>query len=109
MAEVIIPHFDLPFRITLNHHAAVVQQDTVEDVTNCVNAILRTTRGTRYYVPLFGIDDPTFQIAPIDLVAIENQVAESEPRAHMILDQLIETVAAYVEDRIQVGVDVVNE
>jgi hypothetical protein len=44
------PHFDLPFRYGRGREV-VVQQDTVEDIRNCVEAGVRTLRGTRPWVP----------------------------------------------------------
>lgn len=105
MAEVGIPHFDLPFRFAPNKHGRVVQQDSEADVVNCVHATLRTTRGFRFYVPSFGITDPTFQEAPIDLTVVESEVAENEPRARMILDQTVDVIRDFIH--IQVGVDIV--
>ena len=105
MAEVSIPHFDLPFRFAPNKHARVCQQDTETDVTNCVHAALRTTRGTRYYISTFGITDPTFQISPVDINTIEAEVAENEPRARMILDQTVDIIRDFIT--VQVGVDIV--
>jgi phage baseplate assembly protein W len=105
VADVVItPHFDLPFQIGKNRHAMVVQQDVLKDVENCVRAALLTRRGTRFYVPTFGIDDPTFEIVPIDIATIEHQVAENEPRAHMLLEQLWDMINYLVQ--VQVGVDV---
>jgi hypothetical protein len=99
-----IPHFDLPFKFGRNHHANVVQQDIDKDVINCVHAALRTRRGFRFYVPTFGITDPTFETVPIDINLIEHEVSENEPRAHMVLDQLFDMID-YLS-QVQVGVDV---
>lgn len=108
MAElVLIPHFDLPFRLDTHRHGRVAEQDTEADVTNCVYACLLTRRGTRYYVTNFGIDDPTFKLMPIDLVTIEQQVAENEPRARMVLSQSLEVIRDYIQ--VQVGVDLPRE
>jgi phage baseplate assembly protein W len=105
VADVIFPHFDLPFRFAADKHGRVVQQDTEADVTNCVHACLRTTRGTRFYLPNFGITDPTFQNAPVDLTALEREVAENEYRAHMAWDQTIDVIRDFIN--VQVGVDIV--
>lgn len=105
MAEVILPHFDFPFRFAADKHGRVVQQDTEADVTNCVHAALRTTKGFRFYVPSFGITDPTFQNAPVDLVTIEQEIAENEPRARMVLDQTVDIIRDFIN--VQVGVDIV--
>jgi phage baseplate assembly protein W len=40
--------------------AHVVEQDSIEDILSCVQAVARTTRGERIDEPEFGISDPTF-------------------------------------------------
>lgn len=97
-----VPHFDLPFRF-VSGHAAVVNQDTLADVTNCVEACLLTIIGERTELPEFGIPDPTFENQPIDLGAITDAVLAQEPRAIILLtqnpdkfDQLIADVLANV-------------
>lgn len=82
-----VPHFDLPFRWGRNGHAEVVEQDTLEDVANCVLAILLTFKGQRQELPDFGIDDPTFESQPIDLAALTQAILEQEPRAVVMMDQ----------------------
>lgn len=80
-----IPHFDLPFRMA--GHAVVNDQDTLEDVSTCVEAIVRTHKGQRIEVPDFGIPDPTFQVQPIRLDAIVNAILDQEPRASILVEQ----------------------
>jgi hypothetical protein len=88
-----IPHFDLPFRFgTKGENAAVVLQDTVEDVRNCVEAVIRTQSQTREFVPTFGIEDPTFQIQPVDTNTIEQSVTTNEPRSHMVFTSVADEV-----------------
>lgn len=84
MAET--PHFDLPFRF-VGGRAVVVEQDTLRDVQNCVEAILRTEPGTRESNPGFGLADLTFSERPLNLSSIMTQVAVSEPRATMLLEE----------------------
>lgn len=97
-----IPHFDLPFRFA-GLTAAVVEQDSSKDVTNCVEAALRTTRGTRLYVPDFGIDDPTFEKLPVDVNKIKAQVLRNEPRAGLDLMQWTDMLDVLIT-QITVGV-----
>lgn len=105
VADVIFPHFDLPFRFAANLHGRVVEQDTEDDVVNCVHACLRTTRGFRYYVPAFGITDPTFQMQPVNITELGQEVAENEPRARMIWEQTVNVIRDFIN--VQVGVDIV--
>lgn len=82
-----VPHLNLPMSFAPGGHAAVVEQNSVADVTNCVQAIVRTERGSRLYVPKFGIDDQTFRNQPLDLDLIRSQVHDTEPRAALALGQ----------------------
>src|SRR5438105_3132804 len=82
-----VPHFDLPFRWASNGHAAEAEQDSLEDVTNCVQAILSTTIGQRMEAPGLGVVDPTFQKQPINLAEIADALAEQEARATALLEQ----------------------
>lgn len=69
---------------------AVVEQDTVEEITQCVEAVLKTQVGQRIEVPEFGLDDPTF----MELAANETgeeialAVEEWEPRAGDVLTDI---------------------
>jgi phage baseplate assembly protein W len=80
-----VPHFAVPFRFE-NGRPAVVEQDSVEEVESCVEAILRTIAGTRIGAPSFGIPDESFvEQGPtpalgVYLAAIEEQ----EPRARQL-------------------------
>jgi len=72
------PHFNFPFRIT-PHGVDVVDQDTVEDVANCVIAIIATVVGSRDFVPEFGVPNVVFMNQPLgvhDLI-----VSQQKPRA----------------------------
>jgi len=97
-----VPHFDLPFRYE-NLRAAVVQQDTKADVTNCVEATVRTVIGTRAWVPTFGIDDDTFTQQPVNTQKLSNQIRRNEPRAILNLKQRIPSFDV-LADYIVVGV-----
>lgn len=88
MAELpLVPHFDLPFRFDGTQHVAVVDQDTLEDVGNCVQAIVRTAIGQRQEYPDFGITDITLQTQPINQAEILDQIIEFEPRASGAISQ----------------------
>lgn len=84
---VSIPHFSLPFNFGQDGHANVVQQDSLEEVGFCVEAVVRTEHRSRLFVPNFGIVDPTFDNRPLDLVAIQAQIVANEPRAVTTLTQ----------------------
>lgn len=103
---VTIPHFDLPFRFgTAGGNAAVVQQDSVQDVRNCVETVVRTEAGNREFVPNFGIADPTFSVQPLDTTALEQQVTANEPRAQTTFTSVVDEIDAMVAD---ITVEVAN-
>jgi phage baseplate assembly protein W len=74
-----IPHLAFPLRLD-GGSFAVVEQDTVEDVRQCVHVLLRTPLGIRPLAPEVGVDDPTFTEG-VDGDALAAQLEEQEPRA----------------------------
>lgn len=86
--------------------AQVVQQDTGEDVTNCVEAAVRTTKGSRMYVPQFGITDPVFGVQPLKTEQLEQEVESSEPRATTTLHSLPDVIDNLITN---ITVEVSNE
>jgi len=96
MPDVTIPHFDLPFRIGTK--AAIVQQDTIEDVTNCVEVCVRTHVGRRKELPQFGIPDLTFRDQPIKMSDVLQQISSNEPRAIVLIDQHPEVLDELIAD-----------
>lgn len=96
MRDVTIPHFDLPFRIGAK--AAEVQQDTIEDVTNCVEVCVRTHVGRRKELPHFGIGDLTFRDQPIRMSDVLQSISSNEPRAIVLIDQHPEVLDELIAD-----------
>lgn len=95
------PHLKIPFEVN-DGQVAVVEQDSIDDVTGCVFSVLATERGTRPELPEFGLADPTFRLGGVDLDELRDVVEEWEPRAEVFTeaqwDQLLEEV------RVRVGV-----
>jgi phage baseplate assembly protein W len=90
------PHFSLPFRLS-GTSFAVSEQDSAEEIADCVEAILRTPEGSRIDVPGFGRPDGTF--AQLGATAPSSEpylaaVEEWEPRA-------VVSGTAEVEDAIE--------
>ena len=84
-----IPHFDLPFRFA-SPQAAVVEQDSIEEVSECVLAVLLCPQGYRPDLPEFGIEDPAFAQMPLDKDGIRRAVETWEPRATLALvDEIV--------------------
>jgi hypothetical protein len=97
-----VPHFDLPLRF--GPQAAVVEQDSVEEIAACVLAILLCRVGFRDELPEFGVPDFTFS-NPVDVELIRAAVLEWEERASVLVEMSPDTFDALVE-RVQVQVQV---
>lgn len=97
-----IPHFALPFRFE-NGRAVVNEQDSVEDVAACVEAVLRTRPGERDDLPTFGVPDPTFSQAPLSTDALVRQVQAWEPRAEILATDHPDALDAAIQ-RVQLDV-----
>ncbi len=96
------PHFALPFRF-LDNRVAENEQDTLDDVVNCVEAVLRTVPRQRHMLPDFGLEDMAFFVQPVQTAPIVEACAIWEPRALVLaeeypdlLDGLIDHVAVSV-------------
>lgn len=109
MPHISIPHLDLPFRFVSDQGSltvATVEQDTIDDVANCVQAVLRCPTGFRPELPEFGLDDLTFRMLPIEMQEILDAVLRWEPRAQItmektpeVLDELVVNLFTYVSQR----------
>jgi hypothetical protein len=83
------PHYDLAFRMVGSSFSAV-EQDTLEDVSNNVEAALRYRQGERQDEPTFGTDELVFQEDPVNLEVLVGQILLHEPRAYMVTEQAID-------------------
>jgi phage baseplate assembly protein W len=81
-----IPHFALPFRFQ-TPAAAVVEQDSLDEIAGCVLAILACPLGFRVELPDFGVPDLTFEQQPVDTASVRALVEEWEPRAGVLFSQ----------------------
>ena len=74
-----VPHLRIPFGLDALGAAAVVEQDSLVEITQCVTQLLGTVIGSRDVVPTYGIGDPTF--AGPNQAEITDAVATWESRA----------------------------
>lgn len=81
-----VPHFSLPFRFA-SPNVAVNEQDSLDEISDCVVAILLCPLGFRVELPLFGLPDPTFSTPAPDLDDIRDVIETWEERAGVLLDQ----------------------
>jgi hypothetical protein len=97
---IAVPHLMFPPQIDGSGHLAAVEQNSDEDILDCVFVALKTPIGSRLYVPNFGVTDYTFHQDPLPLPQLLGEIQQSEPRATADLEEevqeLITTVTAGV-------------
>lgn len=108
VAVTLVPHLALPFSIGAGGRARTVEQDTLDDIAQCVQVLLTTVVGERVELPEYGIDDPTF-LTRMDLNEIRLAIEEWEPRAETLLfeepDRFDELVRYIIAETSKRGVD----
>lgn len=87
--EVVIPHFSLPFRFGgLNGGAIANDQDTEDDIVDCVKVIIAYPIGSREDLPEFGIPDLVFkQSSKVNASALHSAVQLWEPRSESVVTE----------------------
>ena len=90
--------FALPFRFA-TPQAAVVEQDSIDEIAYCAYAVLICPQGFRVELPEFGLPDLTFTQQPVNRELIRETIEEWEPRAAVAfseeeLEQMAESVGA---------------
>jgi phage baseplate assembly protein W len=84
----VVPQLSLPLRIDpATGTYAEVEQDSVDDVAGCVEAVLLTRIGERDELPEFGTPDLAFLELPLDLGALVRLVEQWEPRAELLVEE----------------------
>lgn len=80
-----VPQLKFPFSV-VGGKVAMVEQDSIEDIKQCVLACLSTPRGSRPEDPEYGIRAGLFskQTSNLDVTAILAAVEEAEPRARLL-------------------------
>lgn len=86
-----LPHLSVPIRFT-GKSFATVEQDSPEEIEQCVLACVSTIVGSRLDAPGYGVPDETFQqLSPTPSVeAYLAAVQEAEPRAHLLGEASVE-------------------
>lgn len=74
-----VPHFSVPFRVDGTGRFVTVEQDTPEEIAQCVAVIIGTPEGSRVEVPDFGC--PRAEFVGPDPAGIVAAVEDWEPRA----------------------------
>jgi hypothetical protein len=83
-----LPHFGQPFRLE-GDHFAVTEQESANEVADCVELTLRTVQGERRTLPAFGRPDFLEFTSDRELALSETQSAieEHEPRALPMIER----------------------
>ena len=91
-----VPHFSLPFRFNgTPPGAAVVEQDSLDDIACCVISVLVCPVGFRVELPEFGVPDPTFALH-VDVDDIRERVEEWEDRSTVLFNQYPDELDALI-------------
>ena len=81
-----IPHLRLPFRIGPTGAAEVVEQDSYEEIAQCVEVLLTTRQGDRLAVADYGVPDQVFlNENEVSAASLASLVQKWEPRAVVAL------------------------
>jgi phage baseplate assembly protein W len=81
-SNVDVPHFSFPFRLSGSTPGPVyVDQDSDDEIMDCVEVYLATDKGERQDAPEYGLQDPTFHEGNIDINAVMADLSVWEPRA----------------------------
>lgn len=102
-----VPHFALPFRLDPTGRFATVEQDSPEELAQCVAVCLTTPQGSRVEVPDYGSPRTDFHVPPPE--SIVDAVHEWEPRVDLHVDVIQRlgrsgdhaTIAAAVRPHVQ--------
>jgi hypothetical protein len=81
-----LPHFALPFRFA-TPQCATSEQDSIEEIADCVLAVLLCPLGYRVELPDFGIPDPVFSSPNVDTGDLRVAIETWEPRAATSMEQ----------------------
>lgn len=92
-----IPHFRWPLSLGADGTFATVEQDTLDDVGQCVAVLVLTRRGERVELPEYGIPAPLFDVGRIDQ-SIAPAIERWERRANVETDEAIDELDELVRN-----------
>lgn len=87
--DIQTPHYAMPFRLgSINGAAIVNEQDSSEDIINCIEAIIAFPIGSREELPEFGIPDILFrEITESQVPELQEAIARWETRIDLIASE----------------------
>jgi hypothetical protein len=95
--EVQVPHLAFPVRLSSTGAFAVVEQDSPDEVTQCVAVLVGTVVDQRQELPAYGILDPTFTDGT-DIAEVLDAVATWEPRASAAITSEVDSIDELLEN-----------
>lgn len=104
-SEVIVPHFAIPFQFKVipgGVNVPVHEQDTFEEIRDCVATIVRYTRGSRPESPDFGITPLEFETG-FDFPKLMQEILDDEPRADLLATNSFDPLDATIQ-RVVIGI-----
>lgn len=93
---VSVPKLRIPFEVG-PRGAKTVEQDTPQEIAQCVYAILATQPGERTELPEFGFASQLFRQGGVDLEELRQAVEEWEPRAEILTESEFEGLVQLVK------------
>lgn len=79
-----VPHFAFPFQIK-GPSVAYTDQDTLDEIANCVAVICLIPQGWFAEDPEFGIPELTFDLQPVGSDDLIPEILQQEPRADLLI------------------------
>lgn len=101
MSYPINPHFTFPFQRSASGIAAVQEQDSEEEIMDCVEVLLSTEIGERMELPEYGLPDQTFSQGGADIERVSGVVQKWEPRARHTITR---TELTDLTDRVRISI-----
>lgn len=106
MSSVMVPHFQFPFQLN-GDSFAVIEQDTTQEVQQCVEILLLTPVNSRLVLPDYGTPETLYAQLPINVPAILAKLNNWEPRAAGDLEQTLDTIdqmVTYIQVNVAGGI-----
>lgn len=103
--DFVAPHFRMPFEFGADGHAVCVEQDSPEDVEQCVYAVVLTTKGQRIELPDYGVPDQVFSEDGPDTEEYARAIEEWEDRAALVIDLSQDVEVDTLAWNVHVGVE----
>ena len=92
-----VAHASVSDKILTPTKARTVDQDSKDEIAQCVYAILATEPGTRTELPEFGFASQLFRQGGVDLEELRQAVEEWEPRAQILTESEFEGLVQRVK------------